>query len=296
LIRELEEDGIGRPSTYASIMSTIIGREYVKQDEQRRMRPTQLGALVTDLLVEAFPDILNVEFTADLEDHLDRVEDGSEDWLAVTRRFYEPFRVDLDRAKVEMPDVKGRVEETEVPCEECGKRLVIKWGRNGEFLACPSYPDCKFTANFNRLDDGSIEIEEPEATDETCDKCGSPMQYKYGKYGKFLGCSSYPECKNVRSLNSPVPLGIACPDKPLGCGEGGMVQKVSRRGKVFYACDRYPDCDFALWDRPVENECPECEAPFVVERTTKRAGTVRRCPAEDCDYEESVGEGFGEQS
>ncbi|MFP6625818.1 MAG: type I DNA topoisomerase [Deltaproteobacteria bacterium] len=292
LIRELEENGVGRPSTYASIMSTIIGREYVVQDDQKRMRPTQLGVLVTQLLVDAFPDILNVEFTADLENHLDRVEDGSEKWLAVTRRFYDPFKAALERARVSMPDVKGRVEETELPCPDCGKKLVIKWGRNGEFLACPNYPDCKFTSNFTRGDDDSIEIEEPEDTGEACEECGSPMHYKYGRFGKFLGCSGYPECKNVRSLNRPVPTGIACPAVPLGCGEGELVRKVSRRGKVFYSCNRYPKCKFAIWDKPVDSACPECEAPFVVERTTRRAGTVRRCASEGCDYSESVGEAF----
>ncbi len=290
LIRELEENGIGRPSTYASIMSTIIGREYVTQDQSRRLTSTQLGELVTDLLTESFPDILNVEFTAGLEDHLDRVEGGSEDWLTVTKRFYDPFKADLERAKVEMPDVKGRVEETDLPCENCGHKLVVKWGKNGEFLACPDYPDCKFTSNFVRLDDGTIEIEEPEETGEVCDQCSSPMQYKWGRYGKFLGCSAYPECKNVRSLNRPVPLGLACPPTPLGCGEGEMMRKVSRRGRVFYGCSRYPDCDFALWDKPVDAPCPECEAVFVVEKTTKRAGTVRRCPNEECDYQESIGE------
>ncbi len=292
LIREMEENGIGRPSTYATVLSTIIGREYIKQDDQKRLLPTQLGELVTDLLVESFPDILNVDFTADLEDHLDMVETGKEDWLDITRKFYEPFKADLDKAKVSMRDVKGEVEETDVPCEKCGKRLVIKWGRNGEFLACPGYPECKFTCNFVRNEDGSVEIEEPEATDEVCEKCGKPMQYKYGRFGKFLGCSGYPDCKNIKSLNKPVPTGIRCPVAPLGCGKGEIVRKVSRRGKIFYSCDRYPDCTFAVWDKPIGSPCPECDAPFVLEKTTKRAGTVRRCAKEECEYTETVGEGF----
>jgi DNA topoisomerase-1 len=296
LIRALEEKGIGRPSTYATIMSTIIDREYVHQDEQKRLVPTQLGMLVTDLLVEAFPDILNAEFTADLENRLDRVEAGDQDWVTLTRSFYQPFKADLERAAVSMRDVKRAVEETDIPCENCGRNLVIKWGRNGEFLACPAYPECKFTCNFTRDDDGSIRIEAPEQTDEVCEKCGSPMAYKYGKFGKFLGCTNYPECKNVRSLNKPIPLGITCPPEPLGCGKGHLVQKVSRRGKVFYSCDRYPDCRFASWDRPVPVPCPQCEAPFVVEKTTKRAGTVRRCLREGCDYSETVGEGISLQA
>ncbi len=293
LIRELEENGIGRPSTYAAIMSTIIDRDYVRQDEQKRLTPTQLGELVTDLLVESFPDILNVEFTAELEDRLDSVEGGKSNWLEITRKFYEPFIKDLRTAKNGgMRDVKGEVQETEVPCEKCGKKLVIKWGRNGEFLACPTYPECKFTCNFTRTDEGSIEIEQPEVTEEKCEKCGCEMQYKYGKFGKFLGCSNYPECKTVKSLNQPVPTGIACPPKDQGCGEGEIVRKVSRRGKIFYSCNRYPDCTFAIWDKPVAGACPECDAPFIVEKTTKRAGTVRKCVKEACEYSESVAEGL----
>ncbi|HEY2774029.1 MAG TPA: type I DNA topoisomerase [Candidatus Binatia bacterium] len=291
LIRELEERGIGRPSTYATIMSTIIGREYVRQDEQRRLVPTELGALVTDLLVESFPDILNAEFTAELEDKLDDVEDGKSDWLDATRNFYKPFRADLDRAKIEMRDVKREVVETDLPCPKCGKTLVIKWGRNGEFAACPGFPDCKFTGNFTRRDDGSIVLDAPEETDEVCEKCGSAMAYKFSKFGRFLGCSAYPECKNIKSANTPVPLGITCPKELGGCGEGDLVQKVSRRGKIFYSCNRYPTCKFALWDRPIQTPCPECEAPLVVEKTTKRAGTVRRCVREGCTYSEATDEG-----
>lgn len=293
LVRMLEELGIGRPSTYASIMSTILGREYVRQDDAKRMVPTELGMLVTDLLVESFPDILNVEFTAALENDLDLVEAGEESWLTATRKFWDPFAADLARAKVSMRDVKGQVTETELPCETCGQKLVIKWGRNGEFLACPSYPECKFTSNFVRKEDGSIEIEEAEKTDEVCEKCGAEMQYKFSKFGRFLGCSAYPECKNIKSANKTVPLGITCPPvEQEGCGEGELEQKVSRRGKIFYSCNRYPECKFALWDKPIESVCPECEFPFVVEKTTKTAGTVRRCINESCEYKEQIGEGF----
>jgi len=290
LIRALEELGIGRPSTYASIMSTILGREYVIQDDQKRLVPTDLGVLVTDLLVESFPDVLNAEFTAALETHLDDVEEGKEDWLTTTRRFYQPFRTDLERARVEMRDVKREVTETEIPCPKCGIKLVVKWGRNGEFAACPAYPECKFTGNFTRKDDGSIELEEPESSDETCEKCGAPMRYKFSKFGRFLGCSAYPECKNVKSANTPIPLGVACAKETGGCGEGELVQKLSRRGKVFFSCNRYPKCKFALWDKPVATVCPECDAPFIVEKVTKRAGTVRRCVREGCHYSESIDE------
>jgi DNA topoisomerase-1 len=288
LIKELEEKSIGRPSTYASIMDTILGKEYVQEDEQRRLRPTQLGMLITDLLVESFPDILNVEFTAGMEGVLDQIEDGQEDWRKAIERFYKPFSSDLKRAEKEMRDVKGSGEPTGLACDGCNDgEMMIKWGRNGEFLACSKYPECKSTCNFTRDDHGKIIALEKEQvlTDETCEKCGKPMQVRFGRYGKFLGCSGYPECTNVRKMGKPVTsLGVTCPD----CNEGDIQQKWSRRGKMFYSCSRYPKCTFALWDRPVPEPCPRCQAPFIVEKTTKRAGTTRRCIREACDYQESV--------
>jgi len=286
LIKELEDKEIGRPSTYASIMSTILGKEYVTQDEKRRLQPSELGLLVTDLLVESFPDVLNVEFTAGMETMLDEIEAGKKRWVEAMRQFYEPFVRDLERAKTQMRDVKKAGQPTEIACPKCGTNLVVKWGRNGEFLACPRYPDCKATANFTRDEDGKIEIAKEETTDEVCDQCGRPMQVRFGRYGKSLGCSGYPECKNVHSTVRPVPTGVSCPE----CREGEIMEKRSRRGKVFYSCGRYPQCRFATWDRPVPEECPGCGAPFVVEKTTKRSGTVRRCLSEGCQYKETVAE------
>jgi DNA topoisomerase-1 len=288
LIKELEEKSIGRPSTYASIMDTILGKEYVQEDEQRRLRPTQLGMLITDLLVGSFPDILNVEFTAGMEGVLDQIEDGQEDWQKAIARFYQPFSADLERAEKEMPDIKGSGEPTGLACDVCGDgEMMIKWGRNGEFLACSKYPECKSTRNFVRDDQGKIIALEKEQilTDETCEKCGKPMQVRFGRYGKFLGCSGYPECTNIRKMGKPATsLGVTCPD----CNEGDIQQKWSRRGKMFYSCSRYPKCTFALWDRPIAEPCPRCQAPFIVEKTTKRAGTTRRCIREECDYQEST--------
>ena len=288
LIKELEEKGIGRPSTYASIMETILTKEYVQEDEQRRLRPTQLGMLITDLLVGSFPDILNVEFTAGMEAVLDHIEDGQEDWRRAIERFYLPFSAAVERAEKEMRDVKGSGEPTDIPCTECADgKMTIRWGRNGEFLACSNYPQCKSTRNFTRDEHGQIIPQEKEQilTDETCEKCGKPMQVRFSRYGKFLGCSGYPECTNIRKPGKPVKsLGVQCPE----CREGELLQKWSRRGKVFYSCSRYPKCTFALWDRPVPEPCPRCQAPFVVEKTTKQAGTVRRCIREDCDYQEAV--------
>ena len=286
LIKELEEKGIGRPSTYATIMGTILNKEYVAEDKSRRLRPTELGFLITELLVDAFPDILNVEFTAGMEVQLDQIEEGKEKWLSAMRRFYAPFARDLEHAEERMRDVKRGGQPTEIPCATCGAMMVIKWGRGGEFLACPQYPECKNTKTFARDEDGTIKIVETQFTDEKCENCGRPMQVRFGRYGKFLGCSGYPECKTVRSLIRPVPTGVTCPD----CAQGEIMEKRSRGGKIFYSCNRYPQCKFATWERPVPEPCPACNAPFVVEKTTKRYGTVRRCLSEGCKYQETMAE------
>ncbi len=286
LIKELEEKGIGRPSTYASIMSTILTKEYVVEDKQRRLRPSELGLLVTDLLVKAFPDILNVEFTAGMETVLDDIEEGKQPWVDAMRRFYEPFARDLEHAAEHMRDVKREGKPTDIACAKCGSPMVVKWGRSGEFLACSKYPECKSTTNFTRDDEGTIQIVKEEATNEVCDECGKPMLVRFGRFGKFLGCSGYPECKTVRSMVRPVPTGITCPD----CKEGEILEKRSRNGKTFFSCGRYPHCRFATWERPVAEACPTCAAPFVVEKTTKRFGTVRRCLSEGCTYKETVAE------
>ncbi len=289
LIKELEEKGIGRPSTYASIMGTILNKEYVVEDEQKRLRPTELGMLVTDLLVESFPDVLNVEFTAGMEDELDLIEEGREHWVAAMRRFWTPFAKDLERAEVEMRDVKREERPTDLACEKCGKPMVIKWGRRGEFLACTGYPECRTTTNFTRDEDGTIRPVEPEITDRTCDDCGRPMQIRFGRFGKFLGCSGYPECKSVQPLFKPVPTGIAC----LVCGEGELFERRSKRGNPFFSCNRYPTCTFAAWDPPVMEPCPRCSAPFVTEKQTKRSGTVRRCAREGCGWQARLDEDEG---
>jgi len=286
LIKELEEKGIGRPSTYASIMGTILSKEYVVEDKSKRLRPTELGFLITELLVDAFPDILNVEFTAGMENMLDDIEEGKEKWRNAMRRFYDPFQRDLEHAEERMRDVKRQGNPTSIPCPTCGDNMVIKWGRGGEFLACPNYPKCKTTRNFTRDAEGEVTVVENEVIDEKCEKCGQAMQMRFGRYGKFLGCSGYPACKNVRSLVRPVPTGVTCPD----CSKGEIMEKRSRGGKTFYSCSRYPDCKFATWDRPVPEPCPQCNAPFVVEKTTKRYGTVRRCLSEGCKYQETVAE------
>lgn len=280
LIKELDEKGIGRPSTYAAIISNIFDREYVAQNESRQLVPTDLGVLVTDLLVESFPDILNVEFTAGMEDELDKIEDGKEKWTKAMKRFYTPFERDLKKAAKEMRDVKRQEVPTEIDCEKCGAKMVIKWGRNGEFLACPQYPECKSTKNFKRGNEGEIEIAVEEEVDEACEKCARPMLLRFGKFGKFLGCSGYPECKNIQPLQKPVDLGIKCPE----CKEGNIKERKSRWGKMFYGCDKYPECKFASWDKPLPTPCPDCDSPILVEKVLKRTGRTHRCYKKECGY------------
>jgi DNA topoisomerase-1 len=287
LIKALEENGIGRPSTYASIMQTILHKEYVREDKDKRMHPSMLGRLITDLLVGSFPDILNVEFTAAMEGVLDRIEEGNENWVEAVRRFYGSFRADLDRAEADMPMVKGEGQKTDLVCDKCGAPMVIKWGRQGEFLACSAYPECRNTKNFTIGDGGEIVIEQVEVPDQACPDCGKPMIMRYGRYGKFLGCSGYPECRHIVSLAAPPrAIGVACPD----CEQGAVQERRSRRGKVFYGCSRYPECKFATWDPPIAEACPRCGAKYVVEKVTKRAGRVRRCVQEGCDYKEAMEE------
>jgi DNA topoisomerase I len=287
LVKELEDKGIGRPSTYASILSTIQDRGYVEKREGRFF-PTELGTLVNDLLVAAFPDIINVVFTANMEEHLDKVEEGEDDWVKVLREFYVPFQKDLEEAHKTMRDVKREEIPTDYVCEKCGSPMVIKWGRNGSFLACKAYPECKNTKEFLRLPDGGIRIIPEKTTDEKCDVCGAAMKVKRGRFGEFLACSRFPDCKGTK----PVSIGVACPRE--GCG-GFLTAKRSRRGKIFYGCSNYSKtkCDFVTWDLPVAETCPACGSPFLVKKEL-RSGTTVRCVKDGCGYSRREGDGEGE--
>jgi len=285
LIKELEEKGIGRPSTYASIMTSILNREYVEEDDSKRLRPTTLGRTVSDLLVQAFPDVIEVGFTAQMEEDLDKVEEGQENWVKTLKRFYGPFEKRLGEAKKKMPVIKRKGLPTGLKCQSDGGEMVIKWGRNGEFLACSNYPKCTNTKEFTRDDQGGIQIKEPTApppTDQVCDKCGKPMVLKRSRFGEFLGCSGYPDCDGIKRLKAePVKTGVPCPE----CKEGEMLERRSRRGKIFYGCGRYPKCKFASWDKLIAESCPQCGAPYLLEKTTKREGTTWRCAkTEECGY------------
>ncbi|HVN90312.1 MAG TPA: type I DNA topoisomerase [Candidatus Binataceae bacterium] len=288
LIKELEDKGIGRPSTYAAIMTSILNREYVEEDESKRMRPTSLGRVVCDLLVAAFPDILEVGFTASMEEELDGVEEGREPWARALKRFYGPFEKRLAEAKKKMPAVKRKGLPTELKCEQDGGMMVIKWGRNGEFLACSNYPKCTNTGEFSRDEQGNITLKEPSApvpTDENCEKCGSPMVRRRSRFGEFLGCSAYPDCDGIKRLQAePIKTGVACPD----CKEGEVLERRSRRGKIFFGCGRYPKCKFASWDRVVPRPCPDCGSAYLVEKVTKREGTRWLCPNKECGHQATV--------
>src|SRR6476620_5460174 len=323
LVKALEENGIGRPSTYASIISVIQARDYVNKIEAR-FKPTVLGRMLVDrLLSPAFDDILDVEYTRNLEEDLDKIEEGSSTFAKTLTSFYKKFAKDLKRASKEMINLKEGVEpDPTVACDKCGKPMVIKAGKFGLFLACSGYPECENTR----------ELETPEASaegeiEETCENCGKPMVVKRGRFGQFLACTGYPECKTTRKIittkqgmtaakpdqileekcpkcdsNLVIKQGrfgefTACTNYPnckyvkqkttgvLCPKDGGdVVERKSKRGKVFFGCANYPDCDFTLWNKPVAEKCPDCGAPFLVEKITKRHGRQLICNNEDCSY------------
>jgi len=275
LVKELESHGIGRPSTYASILNVLRERKYAEMDKKRFI-PTDVGEWVSKFLVDSFSKIMDLSFTASVEDKLDAVARGEAEWKPVLREFWGPFKADVDEAgKAPRP-----TEESDETCPECGKPMAVKLGKFGKFLACTGYPDCKVAKPLN----GDAEQAEPELSDEKCDKCGEPMAIKHGRYGKFLGCSAYPECKNIQPLEKPKDTEIPCPD----CGKGTFLEKKSRRGKIFYSCSQYPKCKKALWNKPVDKPCPQCGAPFVTEKTTKRRGTEHVCASEACNWSEQI--------
>ncbi|MBU8934203.1 MAG: type I DNA topoisomerase [candidate division Zixibacteria bacterium] len=264
LVKRLEADGIGRPSTYATIISTLKSRKYVDLD-QRKLVPTDLGKAVTRILVEHLPKIFNVKFTASMEKELDAVADGTDDWVKVIGAFYTPFKKTIDGLTARESEIKASLtEKTDIACEKCGSPMIVKWGRNGRFLACSAYPECKSTRPLP-------EEEEQNKTDEKCEKCGSPMVVKTGRFGRFLACSAYPDCKTTKAIT----LGIKCPKS--GCG-GDIVEKQTRSRRLFFGCSKYPKCDFASWDRPVPTPCPACKHPYLVQKVSKVKGEYLKCP------------------
>jgi DNA topoisomerase-1 len=274
LVRALEEKGIGRPSTYATIVNTIQTRKYVAR-RKGRLCPTELGQMVNELLVASFPKILDAGFTAEMENELDQIEEGELDWQALLREFYTDFEKVLTHAEQNMVDLKKEGAPTDEVCEKCGKPMVIRSGRFGVFLACSGFPECK---NTRPVEPRNGEAKAPaQPTDKTCKKCNGKMLLRTGAAGKFYGCENYPKCK----FTMPLETGVKCPEPDCG---GDLVERRTRKGKRFFSCSRYPDCRFALWNRPVPMECPECGAPFLVEKVQDGRQTLR-CRTKGCGFE-----------
>jgi len=270
LVKALEEKGIGRPSTYAAIMSTIQDRKYVHKTEGK-FAPTELGVVVNDLLVERFAELMDIGFTASLEEDLDHIEDGKTKWIKVVGDFYTPFHGKLSEALAVPGKVKPEDIPTEATCEKCGKPMVIRWGRHGRFMACSGFPECK---NAKPLD-GDKPAAEPVETDEKCPKCDAPMLLKSGRFGKFYACSAYPECKTTK----PIATGVKCPEDG-----GDIVERRSKRGRSFWSCSNYPNCKFATWSKPVPRQCPQCGAAFLGEKWSKGGGVTYVCLNKECTY------------
>ena len=327
LVKALEEKGIGRPSTYAQILSVIM-KEYV-QKEERRFVPTEVGEMVIELLVVHFEEIFAYDYTAKLEQDLDEIESGKEDWVHTLKEFYAEFSKELEQARKNMKNVKKEEIPTGEACDKCGGEMVIRWGRFGKFIACSKYPECKNTREIPKEGDAAAQQEGAPEEEQLCEKCGKPMVRKKGRFGEFLACSGYPECKTTKRIASagdqtedievpdeecpkcgsglvrkhgPYGAFVACGDYPdckyikqqttgvdcPDCGKGQVVQRRSRRGRTFYGCSAFPDCKFVLWQKPVDRKCPDCGAMYLVERVRKKTGVAQVCNNPDCDYEEVV--------
>src|SRR6266404_4692550 len=328
LVKELEADGVGRPSTYASILSTIQEREYVKK-EGGKFVPTELGMVVTDLLLESFENLFDVTYTARMEEELDEIEEGKLDWRVAMADFYGRFQKDLEHAERNMTDIKRMEKPTDLVCDKCGKPMVIKWGRHGSFIACTGYPECTNTRELtvDLPDIDKADLTEQDAQ-EYCENCGRPMVLKKGRFGQFFACSGYPDCKTTKQIGgeqkkSDVPLDEKCPQcgnnlvlkygrfgeftacsnyptckyvkqKTIGvpcpnCSQGEVVERRSKRGKTFYGCNRYPDCAFVAWGKPLNEKCPNCGSPYLVEKWLK-AGGVAQCPNAECKFKRPLEE------
>ncbi len=286
LIRSLEEYGIGRPSTYASIIATLQQREYVLL-EKKRFYPTDVGRVVNRFLTQHFSRYVDYDFTARLEDDLDAIARGEKAWIPLLKEFWQPFKtlVDDKEQSVQRKDVTQ--EPIDEKCPECDKPLSIRLGRRGRFVGCTGFPECNYTRSL----DGQVTSEPEKVEGRRCPQCDADLLIRQGQYGKFIGCSRYPDCRFIEPIEKPSDTGVSCPK----CGEGTILQRRSRRGKVFYSCGTYPKCDYALWNEPVAEACPQCQWPVLTIKTTKRRGTEKVCPQQDCDYAVSL-DGDGDEN
>ena len=276
LIKAMEAEGIGRPSTYAPTISTIVDRDYVEKNPDRRFAPTQTGELVNKVLVEHFPQIVDLKFTAEMEKELDEVAQGQRQWVPVIKAFYGPFKKNLKLKDKELDKKELTEEKTEEKCEKCDSPMVIKMGRFGKFMACSKYPECKNTKPLPEEAAKQAEMSKQYA-DEKCPKCGASMQIKRGRFGSFLGCSKYPECKGIKPIEKKT--GVKCPQ----CEKGDIIEKRSKKGRTFFACNRFPDCEFALWQKPTGEKCPQCQSLL-----TFAAGGKIKCSNKECKFEKIV--------
>ncbi len=281
LVKSLEEHGIGRPSTYASIISTLQDREYVTLDK-KRFEPTDVGRVVNRFLTDYFQRYVDYDFTAKLEDELDAVSRGEGEWVPLLQQFWTPFKSQIDHTEENVKRSDVTHEAMDEKCPECGSQLSIRLGRHGRFVGCTNYPECSYTRDLNPERQAA---QEPEVVkDRQCPECGSELLIKTGRYGKFIGCSGYPKCRFIEPLEKPTETGVPCPQ----CQKGSLLKRKSRRGKIFYSCSTYPDCDYAVWNEPLSEPCPQCGWPVLTLKTTKSRGTEKVCPQRDCSYSESV--------
>jgi DNA topoisomerase-1 len=281
LVKALEEHGIGRPSTYASIISTLQDREYVLL-EKKRFQPTDVGRVVNKFLTNYFTRYVDYDFTAKLEDELDAVSRGEEEWLPLLHDFWQPFKEKIDHTHVNVKRSDVTHEALDEACPKCNSQLSIRLGRHGRFIGCTNYPECDYTRD---LAGNGKEQEKPEVVEgRKCPDCGSDLIIKKGKYGKFIGCSGYPKCRFIEPLEKPENTDVTCPK----CNGGTIMKRKSRRGKIFYSCSTYPDCDYAIWNEPVAEPCPSCGWPILTIKTTKKRGTEKVCPQQECSFSEPV--------
>lgn len=272
LVKALEEYGIGRPSTYAPTIATIEDRGYVERDDKKKLFPKEIAYMVNDLLVAHFPNIVDYKFTAQMEENLDEVASGEKKWQPVIADFYGPFKENLSQKDKELSKKALTEEKTDEVCDKCGSPMIIRMGRFGRFIACSAYPKCKNTKPLPGEEKNEI-AQPAEPTNEICDKCGAPMMRRVGRYGPFLSCSTYPKCKGIKNIE--IKLNLKCPK----CGQGEILQRKTKRGKIFYGCNRYPDCEFALWDRPTGEPCPVCKEPMVFAKSGAVICSNKECPS-----------------
>lgn len=283
LVKALEEYGIGRPSTYASIISTLQQREYVELDS-RRFKPTDVGRIVNKFLTEYFSRYVDYEFTARLEDELDAISRGEKEWVPVMENFWKPFKTQISETEENVDRKQVTQELLDEACPQCGKPLSSRLGKRGRFIGCTAYPECDYTRNIA----GDKEPEPPQIVEgRVCPECSSQLLIKQGRYGKFIGCSSYPNCKHIEPLEKPADTHVECPI----CHKGTLLKRKSRYGKIFFSCSSYPDCKYAVWNEPLTEACPKCQWPILTIKTTKRRGTEKVCPQKECGYSEPYDEG-----